>query len=80
MLEHREFTEVVQPETQIALEHFQTRGEAARYLNAVLTKFRPEEMATDAGLWIWLTLFFFDSACPSMHSKRTVKQRQSLHF
>jgi len=73
LLEHLEFTGVVTPESHVAPEHFQTKGEAARYLNAVLNKLRPEEIATDAGLWTWLTLFFFNSVCPSMHGKRTVK-------
>jgi len=73
LLEHREFTEAVTPESHVALEHFQTKGEAARYLKAVLNKFRPEEIATDAGLWTWLTLFFFDSVCPTSEKKRDVK-------
>jgi len=88
LLEHREFTEMVAPESHVAPEHFQTKVEAARYLNAVLNKLRPEDIATDAGLWTWLTLFFFDSVCPIMNEKRLVKNdyyyifepRNSRHF
>ena len=73
LLEHPDFTEMVTPESHVALEHFQTKGEAARYLKAVLSKLRPEEIATDAGLWTWVTLFFFDSVCPVLDGKRAIK-------
>ncbi len=73
LLEHRELTEVIRPEVQISEEHFQTKGEAARYLSTVLGKLRAGEVAGDAGLWTWLTLFFFESVCPIVHDQRTVK-------
>jgi hypothetical protein len=73
LLEHRELTEIVSPEISIALEHFQTKGDASRYLSAVLSKLVPEEVAVDAGLWTWLSCFFFDSVCPVVHGKRSVK-------
>ena len=73
LLEHRELTEVVSPEVAIAVEHFQTKGQAARYVSAVLNKVSSEAVAGDAGLWTWLTLVFFDSVCPIVHGKRNVK-------
>ena len=47
-LEHRDFTEVVTPESHVAPEHFQTKCEAARYLIAVLNKLRPEPCIFEA--------------------------------
>lgn len=44
-------------------QRFKTRFEAAKYLHEL-----PNGMptaATDAGLWSWLTLFYFDSVCPA---------------
>ena len=66
-------TEIVSPEISIAVEHFQTKGQAARYLAAVLKKLNSEEVAIDPGMWTWLTLIFFDSVCPVVHGKRNVK-------
>ena len=73
LLEHRELTEIVSPEISIAMEHFQTKIEAARYLSSVLNKLRPEEVALDAGLWTWLTLYYFDSVCIRHQGKWNVK-------
>ena len=73
LLEHRELTEVVQPEIQISHEHFQTKGEAARYLSFLLLKRHPEEITNDAGLWTWLAIVLFDSVCPASDGRRKVK-------
>lgn len=73
LLEHRELTEVVTPEVLIQINYFKTKGEAARYLQAVLGKRRPEELSTDSGLWTWLTCFFIDSVCPPVNGRRSVK-------
>lgn len=73
LLEHQQFTEVVQPEAQIVAGQFETKGQAAHYLSTVLRKLNAEEITTDAGLWTWLSLLLFDSVCPYSNSKRTVK-------
>lgn len=73
MLENRSLTEVVEPEVQVAPSHFETKGDVARYLSQVLKPLRSEEVAKDPGLWTWLTLFYFDSVCPSVGGKRVVK-------
>ena len=88
LLEHQQFTEVVQPDIHITAEHFEAKGEAARYLSSVLSKLNAEEIATDPGLWTWLSLLFFDSVCPMTGDKRNVKNdyhyvfepRNSRHF
>ena len=73
LLEHREFTEVVAPETQIAEACFKTKGEAARYFSLIFNKRRAEEIEGDAGLWSWLSCFFIDSVCPFTDGRRSVK-------
>ncbi len=78
LLEHSVLTEVVTPETQIAVEYFETKGEAAQYLNAILKSLRSESVATDAGLWTWLSLLFFDSVCPAGDQNRNV--RNDYHY
>lgn len=78
LLEHSQLTEVVSPEIQIAVEYFQTKGEAAQYMNAILKSLRSEAVATDAGLWTWLSLLFFDSVCPAADGNRNV--RNDYHY
>lgn len=73
LLEHREWTDVVQPEMQIEVNYFNTKGEAARYLVSILGKLRAEEVANDSGLWTWLTCLFLDSVCPPTNGRRSVK-------
>lgn len=73
LLEHREFTELVQPEIQVAQEFFRTKAETARYLTAVLGKIPAVTVERDAGLWSWLSLFYFDSVCNRSQGKWNVK-------
>lgn len=73
LLEHRDFTEVVTPEVQVVDEYFQTKAEAARYLSAILRKLPTSAVERDAGLWTWLSLFFFESVCKRNHGKLCVK-------
>ncbi len=71
--EHRELTEPVIAETPLEINYFKTKGEAARYLQSVLGKHRPEDLSGDSGLWTWLTCFFIDSVCPPLNGRRIVK-------
>lgn len=73
LLEHRSWTEVVVPEIQIASSHFETKGDAARYLSQILKPLKEDEVVNDAGLWTWLALLFFDSICPIENGSRSVK-------
>ena len=43
---------------------FQTRLELARYLEDLLSPSTLEDLESDRKLWTWLSLFFFDQACP----------------
>jgi hypothetical protein len=73
LLEHRTWTEVVTPECQVAQNHFETKGEAARYLRIVLGKLPTEDLVKDAGLWTWLSLLYLESLCSFRDGSRVIK-------
>lgn len=50
--------------TEVAPRQFATRLEAGAYLDQLLTGAGVEQAERDAGLWSWLTLFYFDQVCP----------------
>ncbi len=55
--------------------HFGNRLEAAKYLRGLLAPLPKASVEHDAGLWNWLSLFYFDALCPSRGSRgRKVKQ------
>ena len=43
---------------------FETRLDAARYLDDALSTLGLDSIETDIGLWSWLSLFYFDQVCP----------------
>ncbi len=43
---------------------FDTRLDAARYLDEVLSGLELDSIETDIGLWSWLSMFYFDQVCP----------------
>ena len=73
LLEHRGFTEIVEPQIQIVCEQLDTKGDAARYLRGVLSPLGEDEVRHDAGLWTWLTAMFFDSVCPFRNGVRKIR-------
>lgn len=58
---------------EISEQSFTTRGDAAHYLRRVLQPLSDPATGNDAGLWTWLTLFYFDQVCPSSNGAREVK-------
>jgi hypothetical protein len=78
LLDHQKLTEVVVPEIQIVENQFDTKGEAARYLDTILKPLKAIDVAKDAGLWTWLTLLYLDSVCPERNGKRVV--RNDYHY
>lgn len=73
LLDHNEFTRPVVPTIEVTPQHFSLRREAAEYFREVLKPLDDAEVGFDAGLWTWLTLFYFDDVCPVKSGKRTVK-------
>ena len=54
----------VPPSPEVHMRQFASRLEAARYLDGVLSEVTGSDIERDAGLWAWLSLFYFDQLCP----------------
>jgi hypothetical protein len=73
MLEDETLSEAVKPQVTVEPQRFATRRAAAEYLSSRLTPLSEQDAAVNAGLWTWLTLFFFDELCPPSGAGRRVK-------
>jgi hypothetical protein len=73
LLEDEACTEAVTPTIEVEPMPFLVRSEAAHYFSGKLSALPEEEVRLDAGLWTWLSLFYFDQVCPPVDGKRTVK-------
>jgi hypothetical protein len=51
-------------DVEVAAQRFSSRFVLGSYFCTVLERFRPEDLERNAGLWSWLSLFFFDQVCP----------------
>lgn len=60
--------------------HFAHRGEASDYLTSRLADLPADDVAQNAGLWTWLSLFYFEEVCPLRQSTRTVRNDYSYIF
>ncbi len=66
----------VPPGPEVEALTFANRMEAARYLDSLLTGITGSDVQRDAGLWAWLTLFYFDQLCPpDGHGRRNPGRR-----
>jgi hypothetical protein len=57
-------SEPIDDEVQIENRNFETRLDLARYLDFTLANIENDSIETDIHLWSWLSLFYFDLACP----------------
>ncbi|QDV45813.1 hypothetical protein Enr13x_57160 [Stieleria neptunia] len=73
LLESDEFTSLTTETIEIDSRSFDSRREAAEYLHAKLGIIRAESLRYDAGLWTWLSLFYFDQICPAVAGNRKVR-------
>lgn len=64
LLQDSTFTSELAVEIQIESQQFASRFALGRFLCEVLSPLPPEEMDRNAGLWAWMSLFFFDLVCP----------------
>ncbi|MBX3374708.1 MAG: hypothetical protein KF817_12825 [Phycisphaeraceae bacterium] len=71
-------TSAVTPEIEALEQPFRTKREAAQYLHGLLAPIADRHLENNAGLWTWLTGFFFDSVCPVLDGKRVV--RNDYHY
>lgn len=73
LLEDDSFTSVVRPEIRVKATKLKIRSDAADYLQSLLEPIPDHQVANDAHLWTWLTLYFFDDVCPQADGLRDVK-------
>jgi hypothetical protein len=58
-------TELLPGEIEVPARSFATRLEAGRFFDDFFESARIASPERDAGLWAWLTLFYFDEVCPA---------------
>jgi len=68
LLEDARLTEPGSSQTELHPATLTTRLAAAQTVDNVLGSPPPLGATNDAGLWSWLTLFYFDSACPRLEN------------
>lgn len=73
LLEAPSLTAVVNPAIEVTEIDFVSRADAAESLHKALSPLSDEEVRNNAGLWTWLSLFYFDQVCPPSNGKYTVK-------
>lgn len=78
LLEDDRLTQVIEPQVEIEPRRLVQKADAAMYLAPLLAKLPDPEVAENAGLWTWLTLFFFDGVCPARNGRRNV--RNDYHY
>ncbi len=66
LLDEPRFTEPGPVQALAEPEALTTRMAAAKRIHHILGSPPPSGVAADAGLWSWLTLFYFDSVCPQL--------------
>jgi len=72
-LEEDSLTVVVESQIEVQLRAFATKADAAEYFTNALKQLSADDIANNAGLWTWLTLFYFEQVCPLHDGTRRVK-------
>lgn len=80
LLTNSEFTDVHSPKLDIDLIGFTTKRESAVYLNKLFGGLSKQDLLNDAGLWSWLSLFYFDVVCPKQAGERKVRNDYTYIF
>jgi len=73
LLSNNELSEVLAPAIDVELRNFATKRHAAVYFHEVLAPIPNQNLLDDAGLWTWLSLFYFDNICPKMNGQRKIR-------
>lgn len=74
-----EFSSPIQPRIEIAPRRFATKLDAAVYLSNALQPVEAPGLTSDAGLWAWLALYYFDQLSPvGADGKR--RPREDYHY
>jgi hypothetical protein len=65
MLEDPALTQPISSDVDVPKRTFANRLEAGQFLNDLLDAAQIRSPERDAGLWSWITLFYFDEVCPA---------------
>jgi hypothetical protein len=79
LLTDTEYAAPVPPEPEVEPRQFASRMDAARYLDALLSRVTVRDVDRDAGLWAWLSLFYFEQLCPQDKSGRRKAREQARY-
>lgn len=66
-------TEEIAPRITVEPRDFSIKRDAAEYLRHVLSPLSDDAVSRNAGLWAWLTLYYFNELCPANDNRRSVK-------
>jgi hypothetical protein len=69
----------VEPAIDVERLEFKNKYEAGQYLVSILAAIDSPSLATDVGLWSWLTLFYFDQLAPK-RPDGTRRPREDYHY
>lgn len=70
LLLNGQYSEVVDPYSILQTREFPSRFELATYLHDLLGHLEERiDVIQDAGLWSWLTLYYFDQLCPAQANR-----------
>ncbi len=80
LLEDEALAQLVHPNVVVEPRRFATKGDAAQYLQERLEPLEASYLRLSAGLWTWLTLFYFDEVCPLREGVRRVRVDHAYVF
>jgi hypothetical protein len=73
LLTNNELSEELAPTINVELRNFATKRDAAIYFHEVLAPIPNQTLLDDAGLWTWLSFFYFDNVCPKLNGQRKIR-------
>lgn len=73
LLESEDHSLLVPNKIEVEAREFSSRRDAANYFHEVLAPLSPDTIRKDAGMWTWLSLFYFDQVCPASNGSRKVR-------
>src|SRR5262245_5062448 len=80
LLEDNQHTFALTPQMVVEPRRFATRRDAAEYFSKLLAPLPEVDVALNAGLWTWLSLFFLDQVCAEKNGQRVITNDYSYVF
>jgi len=80
LLDDRSLTRIDYEDISVESRGFATRRDAAKYFHQKFEAIPSIELRSNAGLWTWLSLFYFDQICPEIDGLRKVRNDYTYIF